>query len=117
MVKIIFLIILLTAIIPCSAAQVRNELPGWINALIRKFEAEEVGNPPRSIWQYEYKGQIVYYLPEQCCDLGSELYSRQGTKICSPDGGYAGIGDGKCSDFLDQRKNEKLIWKDSRKHD
>jgi len=99
MVKRILLFILMVTIIPLAAAQGNDGLPDWVNKLIQKFESEKIGNPPRTMWQYKYKGQIVYYLPEQCCDLGSELYSLQGIKICSPDGGYAGIGDGKCTDF------------------
>ena len=98
-------------------AQSNNELPQWVKNLIEKYQTESVGNPPRSIWQYEYKEETVYYMPEQCCDQGSELYDDQGQKICSPDGGYAGGGDGKCADFFTKRKNKKLIWKDSRKHE
>jgi hypothetical protein len=90
------------------------EVPSWVNNLISYFKAQPVGNPPQSIWQYEYKGQIVYYVPAQCCDQYSTLYDKNGNVICSPDGGISGTGDGKCSDFFSTRKNEKLIWKDFR---
>jgi hypothetical protein len=74
-----------------------------------------VRNPPGSIWRYEYNGKTVYYIPAYCCDMQSELFDGNCNKICSPDGGFTGKGDGKCSDFFTNRKNEKLIWKDERK--
>jgi len=108
MIKRISLILLIIAAISFTSAQGDDALPQWVKTLIVKYKADVVGNPPRSIWQYEYNGQIVYYMPEQCCDLGSELYNDQGIKICSPDGGYAGRGDGKCMDFLRKEKMKNL---------
>ena len=32
----------------------------------------------------------------------------------APDGGFGGGGDGRITDFFTERKNEKLIWKNSR---
>jgi len=87
---------------------------GWIEQLIMKYKNEPVGNPPQSIWQYEYKGEIVYYVPPQCCDEYSTLYNENGEVICAPDGGLSGQGDGMCPDFFKDRKNEKLIWQDDR---
>ncbi len=116
MIKRIFLILLIVAATSFTSVQ-GDGFPEWVNTLIVNYKVKSVGNPPRSIWQYDYNGQIVYYMPEQCCDLGSKLYNEQGIIICSPDGGYAGSGDGKCIDFFAKRKNEKLIWQDYRKHD
>ncbi len=82
--------------------------------LIAEFESEPVGNPPQSIWRYEYKSQIVYYVPAQCCDMFSTLYDADGEVICAPSGGIDGRGDGKCPDFNQERKNEMLIWEDPR---
>ena len=91
-----------------------GEYPEWIISLVATFEKDPVGNPPQSIYQYLYNGEIVYYVPPQCCDQFSTLYDANGKVICAPDGGFTGRGDGKCSDFFQERKNEKLIWKDSR---
>jgi hypothetical protein len=88
--------------------------PNWVDNLIMNFKSQPVGNPPQSIFKYEYKNQIVYFVPAQCCDQFSTLYDKNGTVICLPDGGISGTGDGKCPDFFTERKNEKLIWKDSR---
>ena len=87
---------------------------GWIEQLVTKFKNEPVGNPPQSIWQYEYKGAVVYYVPPQCCDQYSTLYNENGERMCAPDGGQTGQGDGLCSDFYKERKNKKLIWQDCR---
>ncbi len=88
--------------------------PKWVDQMIQKFESQPVGNPPQSIWRYEYKGQVVYYVPAQCCDMYSTLYDANGNAICAPDGGIAGGGDHRCPDFLSQRTSETLIWKDPR---
>ncbi|MBU1099231.1 MAG: hypothetical protein KKA84_02420 [Bacteroidetes bacterium] len=82
--------------------------------LISEYQNQPVGNPPQSIWQYTYEGQLVYYVPPQCCDQFSVLYDKEGDYICAPDGGITGRGDGQCPDFFSDRKNEKLIWRDSR---
>lgn len=88
--------------------------PAFIDQLIDQFENEPVGNPPQSIWSYEYNGQVVYYVPQQCCDQFSTLYNSTGDVICAPDGGLDGKGDGGCTDFFSTRINELLVWQDTR---
>lgn len=92
-----------------------KDVPACILEKIEAIKAERVWNPPGSVWQYEYNGKIVYFIPARCCDLPSALYDADCNLICNPDGGYTGKGDGKCTDFFEKRKNEKLIWKDERK--
>jgi len=113
--KTIYFAFVFIAVIAAGCSEsTQPENPGWVDQLIGKFKDEPVGNPPQSIWRYEYKGQIVYYVPPQCCDQFSYLYGADGNRICAPDGGYTGRGDGSCPDFFAQRTNEKLIWKDTR---
>ncbi|WP_018478502.1 DUF6970 domain-containing protein [Pontibacter roseus] len=81
---------------------------------IRELKAKDVRNPPAAVWQYEYDGQTVYYIPPYCCDVPSQLYDSNCNLICSPDGGFTGRGDGKCNDFFEKRTNERLVWKDAR---
>lgn len=88
--------------------------PEWVQEQIAKYENSPKGNPAYTIYQFEYKNKMVFYLPAQCCDLFSEVYDMNKTYICSPDGGLAGMGDGQCIDFFDVAKNKKLIWKDNR---
>jgi hypothetical protein len=105
-------VLLLVILIGCT--QSADNYPGWINHLISSYEKQPVGNPPQSIWQYQYQGQTVYFIPAQCCDQFSMLYDAAGKTICAPDGGFSGQGDGKCPDFFQASGNKKLIWKDSR---
>lgn len=88
--------------------------PTWVDALIAEFQSEPVGNPPQSIYKYDYKGQTVYYVPPQCCDQYSQLYDTNGSIICAPDGGLTGHGDGKCADFPKESANRTLVWSDNR---
>lgn len=107
-----FLIMLLQ--VGCRKDVLPGNLPQRIEEKIKALQAQPTQNPLASVYQYEYKGQIVYYFPPVCCDQMSELYNRDCKLICHPDGGLTGKGDGKCTDFFGERKNEKLIWKDNR---
>lgn len=89
--------------------------PSCIKAKIREIQSDKVRNPPGSVWQYDYNGQTVYYIPPYCCDIPSQLFDNDCNQICSPDGGLTGTGDGKCPEFFSKRKNEKLIWQYDRK--
>lgn len=96
----------------------QNPLPSTplcIQQKIKAMQSEPVRNPPASIWQYEYQGQLVYYIPPPCCDFYSQLFDSECNLICAPDGGITGKGDGKCPDFSKLAKNPKLIWEDKRK--
>jgi hypothetical protein len=96
------------------SATVPQGKPAWINAHIEQLQKGRPGNPSFTIWQYRYKGQVVYYFPPQCCDIPSTLLDEKQKQICSPDGGFAGNGDGKCTDFFTARTEEKLLWRDPR---
>jgi hypothetical protein len=91
-----------------------KDVPTCILEKIQKIKTEDVANPPSSLWQYEYNGQTVYYIPAKCCDIPSSLYDADCNLICQPDGGFSGKGDGKCLDFVEKRTKGKLIWKDKR---
>ena len=91
-----------------------DPLPTWLTSLIRNLESQPPANPRAFIARYEYKGQIVYFEPQRCCDVPSRVYWIDGTLLCQPDGGFSGAGDGRCPDFFAERKNEKVIWRDSR---
>ena len=91
-----------------------SSLPAWLTDLIRQLENEPVANPPATIARYEYKGQTVYFLPQRCCDIFSNLYDADGNIIGHPDGGITGQGDGRVPDFFEERSNEAPIWKDAR---
>jgi leucyl-tRNA synthetase len=73
--------------------------------LIGRYQSEPVTNPPRSVVRYDYKGAVVYFVPAQCCDAFATLYDANGRVMCAPEGGITGRGDGRCPDFLAERRN------------
>lgn len=89
----------------------------WQADLVRKLEKAPVANPPASLVQYGYKGRVVYYVPPRCCDIFSDLYDANGKVIGHPDGGITGQGDGRVTDFLKERENDRIAWKDQRNYD
>ncbi len=113
--KRIFTILFLAILTSCSKLDVPKDTPSCIKNKIKEMQSDKVRNPPVSVWQYEYNGQTVYYIPPYCCDIQSQLFDKECNQICSPEGWLSGDGDGKCSDFFLKRKNEKLIWQDDRK--
>ena len=98
----------------CNNEDIPKEVPNCINDKIKNIKEQTVWNPPAKIYQYQYKGETVYYIPPRCCDIMSTLYDEDCNIICSPDGGIAGNGDGICPDFFTNRTDEKLIWEDER---
>lgn len=114
--KLWILVMLSTALAACGSARPASSppVPAAIATLIRQLESEPRANPPAYITSYEYKGKVVYYVPPRCCDIFGDLYDAAGQLLCHPDGGLAGHGDGRCPDFLSQRRNETIIWKDRR---
>ncbi len=109
-------IVALTILLARCSQSTQAANPALVDKLIKQFESDPVGNPPQSIWRYDYNGQVVYFVPAQCCDQYSTLYDSTGSVICAPDGGFTGKGDGKCPDFFSQRMKEQLIWQDARTH-
>lgn len=106
------LIILLLLLSYCSNPSSPNDNPVWLESFLDTREAEN--NLPHEIWEYEYLHKTVYYVIAQCCDQFNILLDEKGNEMCLPDGGFTGKGDGKCPDFLDKRKNGKLIWEKNR---
>jgi len=113
---LIMTISILFILVACSGSRATStpENLDWVNKLITQFQAAPVGNPPQTIWKYNYQGSTVYYIPPQCCDQMGKLYDVGGTWICAPDGGLTGRGDGKCPDFFRLSSNQVLIWVDPR---
>ena len=88
--------------------------PACIKELIATFEKEPKQNPPRKVFRYRYKENVVYYVPPICCDMYSDLYSSDCTLLGHPDGGITGKGDGTLPDFYAEKKDEYLVWQDKR---
>jgi hypothetical protein len=78
--------------------------PDWPHTLI---------SPSAYISRCAHKGQVVYYMPAQCCDIPSYVFDKDCNIICSPDGGITGQGDGRCPDFNDVATAGEIIWRRS----
>ena len=91
-----------------------DDVPDWLATLIRRLKDAPVANPPASVTLYGYRGHPVYFVPQRCCDIFSDLYNAEGEIIGHPDGGITGRGDGRVPDFFQERTNEELIWADER---
>ncbi len=109
-----FVLAAIIGLVACEEIDVPRGTPSCIKSKIRDIQKEPVRNPPAAIWQCEYQGQTVYYIPSYCCDNYSELYDEHCNLICHPDGGITGTGDCACTDFFTNRTNVKLIWNDNR---
>lgn len=110
----ILLIALLSFNFSCDEIVDDDGATSCIREKIDQFKREAVTNPPRSVYSYQYKGKIVYYITSNCCDQYNNIYDVNCNLICSPNGGITGMGDGRCPDFFDTATNPTLIWKDPR---
>ena len=88
--------------------------PDVVSRLIQQVHSHSPANPPGYIASYSYKGKLVYYVPPRCCDIFGDLYDSSGQLICHPDGGIAGHGDGRCPEFLSERTEGTIVWRDGR---
>jgi hypothetical protein len=104
----------LTFLFAFAGCRTEHPLPDCIKEKIQQLMQEPVRNPPAEVWQYDFEGKAVYFIPASCCDMYSELLYANCGVICAPDGGFTGRGDGKCPDFFSKRKNGILIWQDKR---
>ena len=114
-----------------------QELPAFIEQLIAEHEAALAQPDPEQapvqlsggtrvqtstleIWQHEYQGETVFYLPTSsraCCDMFSRLYDSNGNLICYPEGGITGKGDGRCPSFVDNRSRGTRVYGGSQSAD
>lgn len=98
-----------------SGVCAQSEVPPFVAKLITHYKNASPVGSPGAIWKYRYKGAAVFYVPRlACCDIMSNLYDINGNLICHPDGGIAGSGDGRCPDFLAERRDGERLWSDAR---
>lgn len=90
---------------------VKQTLPAAITKRIEAYKKMDKTEQPRSVVEYEYKGQKVYYINMPCCDFFNELYDSTGKLLGHPDGGITGRGDGKLPDFAKEKAKERIVWK------
>ena len=97
-----------------TATPTPNTHSAWLTALIASFEDDDVANPPLKVSEYVYNGATVYFVPQRCCDIFSDLYNDSGLLIAHPDGGITGMGDGMAPDFSTNAAFVRVVWEDPR---
>ncbi len=100
----------------CAKDEISNGTPACVQQKIDEISGEDVWNPPARIYRYFYNGKKVYFIPQRCCDIPSQLVDENCNAVCAPDGGISGQGDGACPDFFNTRTGEQLIWEDNRQN-
>ena len=115
MTRYLYMLFLFLISVGCEDNDIAKGTPDCVKAIIEGLKKEQVRNPPAKIFRYTYNSKTVYYIPPYCCDAFSVLMDENCNKICSPDGGLTGLGDGKCPVSFQTSTNEKLIWADDRK--
>lgn len=65
---------------------------------------------PSELWKWEWNSGQGYYLnTADCIDCYHFLYDDNCERICAPDGGFSGGGDGLCPEFINLKQT--LIWR------
>ena len=73
--------------------------PNCIQAAIDSILALPLLDPPGKIEQWICEGDPYYYISGGCCDFFNYLYDADCQRVCAPDGGITGNGDGSCPNF------------------
>ena len=98
----------------CGKEDISRGTPECVVQKVNEISQEDVWNPPARVYSYFYGGKKVYFIPQRCCDIPSQLFDENCNTLCAPDGGFSGKGDGACPDFFSSRTGEQLIWEDKR---
>lgn len=126
-IKILFaLTFLVLSTFSCKSSAVETKTPkveaktskndksqSCIEDKINTFKSETRTNPPTEIWEWKIDGKIYYLITSECCDNFNYLYNKDCKKVCAPEGGFTGRGNGMCPDYS-KKAEKKLFWKDSR---
>jgi hypothetical protein len=118
MIKIItFLSVLF--LFSCATSKKGNDLkklPPCLQTKMKTMSENPGEGTPQSITRYNYKGQTVYYMVSPCCDKYNIVFDSVCNILGFPDGGFTGKGDGRMTDFHNEAKDGKVVWKkDSKK--
>ena len=104
----------LTGVTQKCGKTANSGIPSCIQQRIDSIKAQPKWNPPASVYEYTFKGRRVFSFSADCCDQYNVVYDESCNYVCAPSGGFSGRGDGKCSDFAQEAKQVKLVWKDDR---
>ncbi len=102
-----------SVVLSCNR-QTGNDIPECMAIKIEAMKSVPPAEPRRQVVRYLYNGHPVYYISAPCCDRMNELYDEQCNLVCSPDGGFTGMGDGRCPEFNQLKSSPVVIWEDDR---
>jgi hypothetical protein len=91
-----------------------STIPLCIEQKIDTIKAQPKWNPPAVVTEYIYNGKTVYAFTSDCCDQFNPVFDAECNYVCSPSGGFTGLGDGRCRDFLQNAKEVRVVYKDDR---
>ena len=112
--KIYLSVLIVTALLNSECRKTTMDIPVCVQQRIEAIMAEPKWNPPAQVDEWIYKNEPVFLFSSDCCDQLLMLYDGSCSFICSPGGGIAGGGDGKCADFYESATHVRLVWKDNR---
>lgn len=76
---------------------------GWLQpshlanaGLIERLAKMQLEQYSGQLTRHELNGNTYYLVQATCCDRGGALYDVLGKYVCSPNGGFSGLGDGRC---------------------
>ena len=95
--------------VKCNETDPLSEL-AWLRKMVADIEAKGAESKDVEIYRYMYYNRPVFYISGRCCDIPNELYDCEGNKICEPDGGISGLGDGRCADFAEKREDGLYLY-------
>ena len=86
-----------------------EDIPNWLAPIVKSYS--DAKNNAVLIAEYEFHNQRVYVVDrtKACCDLGSDMYSEAGERICRFIG-YAGAWETPCDDFPSTSKLIRIIY-------
>ncbi len=93
----------------CEKPNLQIEVPSCVEKKIKDLEKNKDANVGASVWQWQVDGKKFFYFVSPCCDRFNELFDNSCNRICAPDGGISGEGDGNCPEFKGD-KIETLVW-------
>ncbi|AUZ04377.1 hypothetical protein ADP71_05990 [Vitreoscilla sp. C1] len=101
-------VLLLTACLSIQKSETTTPSAPWLTNLITQAEAEP--HLLQAVYTLEHYQEKYYLTVPGCCDRFSVLYNAQGQKICSPNGGFTGRGDGQCGNIDIRTLSKTKIW-------
>ena len=97
---------------PASAPTAADEAA--VRVIAKKLRAGPPQNPPQTIKRHVIDGKTFYYVRAPCCDQFNDVYDARGQRLCSPDGGITGRGDGRCPEIRIDPREGDVVWQDRR---